>query len=193
MSSATTNKNEVLVAFSEALDVLEWAVEAFSRSITKERGGDFDLLQALWAAQENYREAAAPVTGFNGQKANELWERARVIRRREEEVLERSKRFYDLHKQRRAAHAEWGAQGNGHRTDGPTPISVPQYLGRENKRFIARKAPSGLGEFRRARPPIPPEERSKREVARRARQLVRSGPKGGQVLLAAGKKGGKKK
>ena len=36
-------------------------------------------------------------------------------------------------------------------------------------------------------------ERTKREVAHRARQLVRSGPKGGQVLLAAGKNGGKKK
>lgn len=139
MSSAIVNDKkkrppvaEVLAAFSEALDVFEYAVEAFSHSITKERGGDYDLLQSLRAAQKIYGEAAAPATGFNGREAKELWERARKISAAAREAQERSKRFYNLYKQRRAAHAEWAAQTNGHRTSGPEPIlSIPEYLGKE--------------------------------------------------------------
>ena len=114
---------EVLTAFGEAITALEAATISFVGSITREQGGDFALLQALWAAQDGYRKAAVPATELSSPEANELWERARAASRAAREELERSKRFNDLAKRRKTAHAEWAAERACHQASVPREAS----------------------------------------------------------------------
>lgn len=170
MSSTTINEkidpSTAFATLEEACDVLEAGTEALARSITKDQGGDFNLVRAVWDGQKYLSQACreAPTVG-----GDDLWPRVRVVKARAEEVLARSKRFADAAKRFREAQA---TKQNGHRVDGPEPVvSIPQYLGKENHSA----------------------ERAKREAERRARQLARSGRKGGPAISKSGDGKGKKK
>ena len=117
---------------------------AFRKSIVPPRGGDFDLLQAVWETQERLSEACKPAGALGGPEADALWKRVGAVRREAVEVLATSKRLHESWKRHQPSGNEQ------HRTDGPEPvISIPQYLGKENGRgrpadYVARKAAKSL-------------------------------------------------
>lgn len=101
MSSAIINKIDPSAAFAaleRAVAALEAATVALAGTITREHGGDFAAVRAVWRAQKALSTACrnAPLTG-----GDDLWRRVSVTKVAAENALRRSKRLAALAKRRR--------------------------------------------------------------------------------------------
>ena len=141
MSSATINKINSSAAFAaleEAITGLESATTALARSITRESGAPFGIVQAVWGAQQRLSDAckAAPVCG-----GNDLWPRVTAAKRVTEHELSRSRRFHEMWKRREVARK--AAEG----TSGPGPF-LPSHVSDRNGKPSAHTAHKAVKSLR---------------------------------------------